>query len=167
MVADIRRNFTINITKAMTHLKPKRVYNDFSGVLLALLLLLLCFVTSGSAAWAQNAWAFDMVSPAIYQLDRPVSQEFNTSTLTKPPAQEAYITAVNVQISPSASAWVDSQLCAQDTRHCVPIKGGRLYTKMFNDFPASTPFYVVHQVRSWNGAYPPVYVKTQLNLWWQ
>lgn len=128
---------------------------------------LLLLVTSSTAVQAQNSWAFEETSPAIYRLDTPVQQMFSAATLANPPSELAKITAVNVQISPSASAWVDSQICAQDFKHCLPITGGRLYTQVFNEFAATTPFYIVHYVRSWNGAYPPVFIKSQLNLWWK
>ena len=128
---------------------------------------LLLLVTGGATAQAQNAWGFESTSPAIYRLDTPVQQPFSAANLSHPPSELAKITAINVQISPSASAWVDSQICAQDLKHCQPITGGRLYTTAFNEFAATTSFYIVHQVRSWNGAYPPIYIKAQLNLWWK
>lgn len=119
-----------------------------------------------SALQAQNAWAFDTVSPPIYRLKQPILQPFHTTDLANPPAEGAMIKAINVQISPSASAWVESRLCTADLQNCLPVYGGRLYTKAFNQFAATTPLVVVHQVQAWNGAYPPIYIKAQLNIWW-
>lgn len=128
--------------------------------------LLLAGSVLSSASQAQNAWAFDSVSPPIYRAGALIEQPFSTAALANPPAAGAMIKAINVQISPSASAWVESRLCTADLLHCLPVHGGRLYTTAFNQFAASTPLVVVHQVQSWNGAYPPVFVKVQLNIWW-
>lgn len=128
-------------------------------------LLLGCSVVS-PALQAQNAWAFETVSPPIYRLDQPIQQPFITAELANPPADGARIKAINVQISPSASAWVESRLCTADLLNCLPVYGGRLYTKAFNQFAATTPLVMVHQVQAWNGAYPPIYIKVQLNIWW-
>lgn len=128
--------------------------------------LLLVGCVFSSVLQAQNAWAFDTVSPAIYRLAQPIEQSFSTANLANPPAQGARIKAINVQISPSASAWIESRLCTADLQNCLPVYGGRLYTKAFNQFAANTPLVVVHQVQAWNGVYPPVYIKVQLNIWW-
>lgn len=131
------------------------------------LVLFFSLISAVPVTQAKNAWAFESVSPAIYQLDQPVQQIFSTQSLALPPPEGAKITAVNVQILPSASARIESQVCAQDFEHCMPVQDGRLYTKAFNHFDASTPFYLVQRVRAWDGAYRPIYIKVQLNLWWQ
>lgn len=116
---------------------------------------------------AQNAWGFESMSPPIYRTGELIEQPFSTLELANPPREGAKISAINVQISPTASAWTESRLCTANLQHCLKIQGGRLYTKAFNQFDATTPLVVVHQVQSWNGAYPPIYIKVQLSIWWE
>ena len=116
---------------------------------------------------AQNTWAFEQVSPAIHRLDQPVTQSFNASELPRPPAPGATLTRLYVQVRPSAGAQIDSELCTQNFSRCEPIRGGQLYTAAFQGLSAQAPLYVVHRVRHWNGTYSPIYIKVQLNMWWQ
>lgn len=120
-----------------------------------------------STAWAQRTWAFDAVSPAIYQLNQPASQLFTTDKISHPPAAHTVFQGISVQVQPSTGAWVESQLCTADHTLCQPIPYGRLFTHSFNHVAASSPLVVVHLVRDWRGSYAPVYVKTQLTVWWQ
>lgn len=164
MVADIsvsdRRKVMLNSGRYARRARRINIRRGLSG------LVLLGTGVFSAVAQAQNAWAFESMSPAIYRLKQPIEQPFSTVKLTHPPAENAMIQAINVQISPTGSAWVESRLCTADLLNCLPIYGGRLYTKAFNRFAARTPLVVVHEVQSWNGAYPPIYIKVQLNIWW-
>ncbi len=117
--------------------------------------------------WAQQSWAFEQVSSAIYQLDQPITQRFDTSRIPDAPTQDQKITQLMVQIMPSSAALIQSYVCVNDTYNCVPIQGGRLYTQVFNEYSAQLPILVVHRVRGWSGTYPPLFIKSQVNLWWE
>lgn len=130
-----------------------------------LILIMLCLGLS--SVQAQTEWAFEQVSPAIYRVDEPIQQRFSVAELPISSIGTSTIAALNVQVSPSAAARVESHLCVRDLDHCVPIRHGRLYTKAFNNYSALDPIYVVHRVRNWDGSYPPVFITVQLNVWWQ
>lgn len=116
---------------------------------------------------AQQVWAFEQVSTAIYQLNESVTQRFSTSEITQPPSTEHKLKTILVQIMPSTGAFLESYLCVRDTDNCVPIQGGRLYTQAFNQYNAQSQLLVVHRIRDWKGTLPPLFVKTQLNIWWE
>ncbi len=116
---------------------------------------------------AQQAWAFEEVSPAIYRLDEPVTQRFSAIEAPQPAQPGQKLAAILVQVLPSTSAFIESYLCVNDTQNCVPIQGRRLYTQAFNQYSAQDPVLVVHRVRGWSGTLPPLFIKTQLNLWWE
>ncbi|MEZ2742234.1 hypothetical protein ACBP93_06290 [Paenalcaligenes hominis] len=126
---------------------------------------LVCSVYVTSAV-AQQAWAFEQVSPAIYQLDQPVTQRYTSTDSLQPPTRHQHFTAVMVQVSPSVGADIESFACINDTSTCLPIVGGRLYTQAFNQYSAVSPILIVHKIKGWAGATPPVFIKSQLNLWW-
>lgn len=115
---------------------------------------------------AQETWAFEQVSPAIYRLDEPVIQRFSATATPQSAQTEQKLTTIMVQVLPSTAAFIESYLCVNDSQNCVPIRGGRLYTQAFNQYSAQSPVLVVHRVRGWNGTLPPLFIKTQLNLWW-
>lgn len=130
----------------------------------------LVLALGANAAVAQSApvkaWSFDQVSPAIYRLDTPITQHFDLEGITMPPEESDVIKTVAVQIQASTSAFIESYLCINTEEHCLPIKGGRIYTQAFAGYPANANYMVVHRVRGWSGTVPPVFIKTQLNVWW-
>lgn len=131
------------------------------------LLLALIFGLLALPVQAQQTKSFEQTSQAIYRLDDPIRQTFSMANHPKVKGQLYQLSAVQVQIMPSAGAQISSELCISQSWHCVPIYGQRLYTQAFNQFPADSDFYVVHRVRNWSGATPPIFIKTQLNLWWR
>lgn len=135
----------------------------------SLFLLFLCWVASlySTSLAAQQVWAFEQVTPAIYRLDEPVTQRFRTTETAHPAQPEQKLTAILVQVLPSTAAFIESYVCVNDIQNCVPIQGGRLYTQAFNQYSAQNPVLVLHRVRGWSGTLPPLFIKTQLNLWWE
>lgn len=120
-----------------------------------------------SRVMAQQAWAFEQVSPAVYQLNQPVTQRYAAINALHPPAEHQRFTAVMVQVSPSVAAVIESFACINDTSSCLPIVGGRLYTQAFNQYSAVSPILIVHKIQGWAGAQPPVFIKSQVNIWWE
>lgn len=118
-------------------------------------------------AMAQQAWAFEQVSPAMYQLNLPVTQRYTAINALHPPADNQKLTAVMVQVLPSVAAAIESFACINDTSSCLPIVGGRLYTQAFNSYSAVSPILVIHKIQGWAGAQPPVFIKSQVNIWWE
>lgn len=120
-----------------------------------------------SSLWAQQSWAFEAVTPAIYSLDEPIVQRFNLADTGQVVLPNQSLNQIMVQILPSAAAFIESYLCVNDTSHCVSIQGGRIYTQAFSQYSANDTVLVVHRVRNWSGARAPIFIKTQVNLWWQ
>lgn len=130
-------------------------------------LLSLCFLFGFSTSYAAGSWAFDVVSPAIYRAEQPIRQVFRLSDLSSPPQSTDTLQAVSVQIAPSTGAWVQSRLCTWDESHCVNIQNYRLYTQAFQGMPAQTPLVVIHEIKNWQGSFPPLFIKVQLAVWWK
>lgn len=160
MVADIIlliKNLSLIFKKIM---KSTRFF--YPGLFAAL-----SFSLGAMPLQAQQTKAFEQTSQAVYRLDEPVRQVFIMSNASAVQNTLHQLSAVQVQITASTDAQISSELCTVLTGHCVPIHGRRLYTKDFNQFNADTDFYVQHRVRNWSGTYPPIFIKTQLNLWWR
>lgn len=128
---------------------------------------LILFSVHSPTTYGAQSWSFDQTSPPLHRQDQTIQQSFNTVELKFPPNQHQRIAAVQIQTYVPNNAWVESQLCTASFTQCASISNGYLYSQDFNHLSATTPLVVVHQLKRFNGTYPPVFIKTQLNIWWQ
>lgn len=131
------------------------------------ILILYLISVYSNLTWAQGAWAFEKISPAIHRPGQTVEQSFRITEIPQLRSISGTISAISVQVIPTSSVQIDSYLCAESTALCVPVFNGRVYTKAFNDLSVATPLYVKHQVGQWQAGNSPTYIKVQLNIWWQ
>lgn len=143
----------------------------------AVLLTLAMFVLTGGGVWngaraggtgAQSggtpAWTQARVSPGLHSLNQSATVVHQPATGVVPP--RSIITAVHVDRGYAGDAEVHTSLCWNGIDRCVDVTRQSLNTHAFNGLDAGRPMHLVHRVTAWRGTRPPLYIKSNVSVWY-
>lgn len=111
-----------------------------------------------------QAWTQTQISPGLHTLLRQVEVMHVPGS---PIPRGARITQVHADRSYAGNADLQSYLCWNGTVQCIEFAGRSVNSDAFAGMAADQPMIVVHRPRAWRGGPKPVFVRSNVTVWYE
>lgn len=112
------------------------------------------------------AWTRDRTSTGLRPNGGEVAVLYERTKLDPPMPNDARVTQVYASRRYSSGVDLETRLCWRSPAGpCVLFLGAQLNTDRFDGLSAQGPFILVHKVKTWAGATPPLFVAGTVTVW--
>ena len=104
----------------------------------------------------------------VNQLEHPVWAKLQLSEAEAQSSKDYKLQRLLLTIQWQQPVDLDLQLCNKQRQHCQrAASDGRLLSSNFAGQKLADPLWLKITARSWQGGYPPAYIRAELVLWAQ